>query len=266
MIKVRLIEHTPDPEKVIAIAAKLCYSPVGIDGIENNLTPESISKFIKMLSDMGHESPTEHVYFTFGIEGISRACSHQIVRHRIASYSQQSQRYVDGENFDFVVPPAIEQNPNAKELFIESVEQQFEDYARIRDSLIVGYIKKSNKRYTGKTSKEVIADFKSKNKKEFQQIVKLANEDARYILPNAATTKIICTFNVRSLQNFFKLRCCNRAQWEIRLVAEEMLKICKEIAPNIFANSGPECVRGGCKEGKMSCGKASEIKQKFKNI
>lgn len=266
MIKVTLIEHTPNPEKVIAIAAKLCYSPVGIEGIESNLTDESVSKFIKMLSDVGHESPTEHIYFTFGIEGISRACSHQLVRHRIASYSQQSQRYVDGENFDFVIPPAIENNQTAKDLFIDSVVQQFKDYAEIRDALIIGYIKKSNKRYAGKTGKEVIADFSSKNKKEFQQIVKLANEDARYILPNAATTKIICTFNARSLQNFFKLRCCNRAQWEIRIVAEEMLKICKEIAPNIFLNSGPECVRGACKEGRMSCGKANEMRQKFKNL
>lgn len=109
-IKVTLLTHTPNPEQTVAMAAKLCYSPSGIEDIREGLDEEKTSSFIDMLASLGHASPTEHAYFTFGIEGISRACSHQLVRHRIASYSQQSQRYVDGTRFDFVTPPEIAKN------------------------------------------------------------------------------------------------------------------------------------------------------------
>ena len=112
-VKVTLLAHTPNPEQTVAMAAKLCYSPSDIENIRDGLTEEKTTSFLNMLTDLGHASPTEHASFTFGIEGISRACSHQLVRHRIASYSQQSQRYVDGTKFDFVTPPEIQNNPKA---------------------------------------------------------------------------------------------------------------------------------------------------------
>ena len=117
-MKVKVIAHTPEPEKVISMAAKLCYSSVGVDEIEQNLTDESVEKFLNMLINIGHESPLEHVSFTFAVEGISRSCSHQIVRHRIASFSQQSQRYVKLNQFEYIVPPEIERIEEAKEVFI----------------------------------------------------------------------------------------------------------------------------------------------------
>ena len=117
MIKVDLIAHTPEPEKLVATAAKLCYSSSDIDSLRKGLTEDKIESFIDMLVSIGHESVMEHVSFTFGIEGISRACSHQLVRHRIASYSQKSQRYVNENGFDFITPPDIEAIPEAKTEF-----------------------------------------------------------------------------------------------------------------------------------------------------
>ena len=118
MLKVKIIAHTPEPDKVVAQAGKLCYSAVGVDEIAQKLTEEEIARYVNMLANIGHESPLEHVSFTFAIEGISRACTHQIVRHRIASYSQQSQRYVKLEQFEYIIPPAIESNPESKRIFI----------------------------------------------------------------------------------------------------------------------------------------------------
>lgn len=262
-IKVILLNHTPQPEQTVAMAAKLCYSPVGVEDIRDGLTEEKTASFVKMLADIGHASPTEHVTFTFGIEGISRACSHQLVRHRIASYSQQSQRYVDGNSFEFVTPPEIEDDPRCNEIYQKVLDAQREAYAEIRDALVVKYIKEnSDKEYCG-TDAEIIEAFKAEDKAKCSAFIKKANEDARYLLPNACTTKIVCTFNARSLENFFAHRCCNRAQWEIREVAEQMLLICKEIAPNLFKNSGPSCMRGGCPEGNMTCGKIKEVREKY---
>ena len=261
--KVTLLAHTPMPEQTIAMAAKLCYSASDIENIKDGLTEEKTSEFIKMLSSIGHASPVEHVSFTFGIEGISRACSHQLVRHRIASYSQQSQRYVDGTKFEFVTPPEIEQNEKAYEAYKRVLDMQSEAYAQIRDALVVGYIKEYSKEELNGTDDEIINAFKDENKAVFSGFVKKANEDARFVLPNACTTKIVCTFNVRSLNNFFDHRCCNRAQWEIREVAQQMLAICKEVAPVLFENSGPRCLRGACPEGKMTCGKMKEVREKY---
>ena len=227
-IKVTLLTHTPNPEQTVAMAAKLCYSPSGIEDIREGLTEEKTASFINMLSNLGHASPTEHAVFTFGIEGISRACSHQLVRHRIASYSQQSQRYVDGTKFEFVTPPEIAKNEKALNAYNKVISLQADAYKEIRDALAAGYI-----------------------------------EDARFILPNASTTKIVCSFNARSLQNFFAHRCCNRAQWEIREVAEQMLLQCLEVAPNLFKNCGPSCLFGPCPEGNMCCGKQKEMRQKY---
>ena len=263
-IKVTLLTHTPDPEKTVAMAAKLCYSPSGIEDIRDGLTEEKTASFIDMLSSLGHASPVEHASFTFGIEGISRACSHQLVRHRIASYSQQSQRYVDGTKFDFVTPPEIEKNPRANEAYTRALEVEAKAYKEIRDALAAGYISEYLGEEQSGTDEEIINSFKETNKAQCSAFIKKANEDARFILPNASTTKIVCTFNTRSLQNFFAHRCCNRAQWEIREVAEQMLLQCLEVAPHLFKNCGPSCLFGPCPEGNMCCGKQKEMREKYK--
>ncbi|MBQ9742908.1 MAG: FAD-dependent thymidylate synthase [Ruminococcus sp.] len=262
-IKVTLLAHTPSPEEIVAAAAKLCYSPSDISSIREGLTEESTASFVKMLADLGHASPTEHASFTFGIEGISRACSHQLVRHRIASYSQQSQRYVDGNNFEFVTPPEIADDPHCTQVYSKVIELQKQAYSEIRDALAVKYIREySSVEYSG-TDAQIIEQFKAENKSKCSAFIKKANEDARYILPNACTTKIVCTFNVRSLENFFAHRCCNRAQWEIREVARQMLLLCKAEAPHLFSKSGPSCMRGACPEGSMTCGKIKEVRELY---
>lgn len=271
--KVTLLTHTPMPEQTVAMAAKLCYAKSDIDTIRDGLTEEKTASFVEMLASMGHESPIEHISFTFGIEGISRACSHQLVRHRIASYSQQSQRYVDGSTFDFVVPPAVAENPELLEKYNNAVKLEAQAYVDVRDALMVQSIKNFLKNdielknlmgdVEALNDSEIIAKFREFDKKKCSAFEKLANEDARFILPNACTTKIICTFNARSLINFFAHRCCNRAQWEIRDVAQQMLELVKPIAPHIFKKSGPPCLYGPCPEGKMSCGRAKEMRQRY---
>ena len=262
-IKVKLLTYTPNPEQTVAMAAKLCYSPSGIEDIRDDLTEEKTTDFIKMLAGLGHASPMEHASFTFGIEGISRACSHQLVRHRIASYSQQSQRYVDGTKFDFVTPPEISKNEKALAAYNKVIEMQSKAYKEVRDALVAGYIREELAEFEKFSDEEIIEKFKAENKTKYSAFVKKANEDARIILPNASTTKIVCTFNARSLHNFFAHRCCNRAQWEIREVAEKMLLQCLEVAPELFANCGPACLFGTCPEGSMTCGKQSEVRKKY---
>ncbi|BED92810.1 MAG: FAD-dependent thymidylate synthase [Candidatus Paraimprobicoccus trichonymphae] len=246
MCKVKLISYTPNSEKVVAMAAKLCYSKCNISEIEENLSDLDVQTFIKMLVKLGHESPFEHISFTFGIENISRACMAQITRHRIASYSVKSQRYVQESEFNYIIPPEIEKIPQAREVFLESIISSQSCYNKIVDILKVNY---------------KITIGLDKNSHEKKSI-----EDARFVLPNACETKMICTFNARSLFNFFKHRCCSRAQWEIRELATKMLKLVRKIAPNIFENCGPSCVNGVCKEGKMTCGKNIEIREIFKNL
>ncbi len=265
-IKVTLLNHTPNPEQTVAMAAKLCYSPSGIEDIRDGLTEEKTAAFIDMLSNLGHASPIEHVSFTFGIEGISRACSHQLVRHRIASYSQQSQRYVDGTKFDFVTPPEIAKNERALEVYNRVIAMQAQAYKEIRDALAVGYINEFKGEAQTGSDEEILSAFRDENRKQYSAFIKKANEDARFILPNASTTKIVCTFNARSLHNFFAHRCCNRAQWEIREVAEKMLIECLKVAPHLFKTCGPSCLFGPCPEGAMSCGKMKEMREKYSDI
>ncbi len=260
--KVTLLAHTPNPEQVVAMAAKLCYSASDIEGIREGLDEKKTTSFIKMLSDLGHGSPVEHASFTFGIEGISRACSHQLVRHRIASYSQQSQRYVDGTKFDFVTPPEIENNERAYNAYKKVIDLQSDAYREIRDALVTGYILGECPELEG-SDEEIAEQYKAEHKAQYNAYVKKANEDARFVLPNACTTKIVCTFNTRSLENFFAHRCCNRAQWEIREVAEQMLLECLKVAPHLFSKCGPACLFGPCPEGRMSCGKAKEMREKY---
>ncbi len=223
---VQLIEYTPNPEKVVAAAARLCYSPLSANEIMDGLNEQMVESFLQKLTDMGHSSPLEHASFTFAIEGVSRALSHQLVRHRIGvSFSQKSQRYVKEKQFEYIVPPSIVK----KELLKEKYEAQMAQIQSLYN--------------------------------EFLQ-AGLPAEDARYLLPNAAETKLVVTMNARSLHHFFRLRCCNRAQWEIRAMAKQMLVEVRKVAPTLFAKAGPSCeTEGICYEGKMCCGKAKTLAQ-----
>lgn len=252
-MKVKLIQYTPEPEKVVAAAAKLCYSSVGVDEITKNLTDDNAGKFVDMLMNLGHQSPLEHVSFTFGIEGVSRVLTHQLVRHRIASYSQQSQRYVKLDQFEYIIPPEIERIPEAKEIFMASMEKDQKAYDELCEILIDRYFKS--------LFKNDLSEKQARNQAE-----KKAIEDARFVFPNACETKIVVTMNARTLIHFFNHRCCNRAQWEIRDLATAMLKELKTVAPNIFSKCGPNCILGACPEGKMTCGEINEVREKFKNL
>lgn len=268
-MKVKLIAHTPNPEEVVAQAAKLCYSPVGVDGIMEKLTPEKIEKFVDHLATIGHESPLEHVNFTFAIEGISRVTTHQLVRHRLASYSQQSQRYVKLEQFEYIIPPEIAKDSYARTIFVKHMEDSQKAYDELVDVLIENkldkkyptWIEDTEEKYMSLSSEEQLQLnqnirnlWAKNNKKAYSAIEKEAIEDARYVFPNACETKIVMTMNARSLLHFFNVRCCNRAQWEIRAMADEMLKECKKVAPTLFKKAGPDCTFGKCGEGSMSCG------------
>jgi thymidylate synthase (FAD) len=252
-LKITLIQHTPEPEKVVAAAAKLCYSAVGVDSIMEDLQSEKVEKFVDMLMGLGHESPIEHVSFTFAVEGVSRVLTHQLVRHRIASYSQQSQRYVKLDQFDYIIPPSIAAIPEAKAKFIEAMVSD----QKLYDEL-VGILQEQHYQRLveeGKTEKQAI-----------RMAEKVAIEDARYVFPNACETKIVLTMNARTLMNFFHHRCCERAQWEIRELATEMLSLVRNVAPNLFKYAGPNCIKGTCPEGSMTCGKIMEVREKFKGL
>lgn len=230
MLKVVLLSYTENPEKTIAKAGRLCYFKSDISDLEKEMTEKKTKELIKRLLSSRHLSAFEHANFTFGIEGISRACSHQLVRHRIASYSQQSQRYVTfGDNFSYITPKSIGKNKEAIEIFNNLIRE---------------------------------------SKKTYDKLISLGidKEDARYVLPNASETKIIVTMNARELLHFFSLRLCRRAQWEIRELAKLMLKRVRGVASNIFEKAGPECIRTKCLEGDMSCGKAKEVKEELKKL
>ena len=244
-LNVVLLSHTPDPEKLVSAAAKLCYSEAGAKEIMDDLTDEQIKGFLDRLMAMGHASPIEHVSFTFAVEGVSRSLSHQLVRHRIASYSQKSQRYVNENSFGYIVPPEVKENDFALTMFIASMEIAQDSYSRVYELLFDGYVNQGMKP---------------------RDADKVAMEDARYILPNACETKLVCTMNTRSLLHFFNVRCCNRAQWEIRELAIEMLKECKKVAPILFSKAGPNCLFDDCPEGSMSCGKIKEVRERFKSL
>ena len=250
MMTVRLIAHTPEPEKVVAAAAKLCYSDSHIPDLLDGLDEARTARFLDMLSDLGHASPIEHASFTFGIEGVSRSLLAQITRHRIASFSVQSQRYVRLDDFRYVVPPAIEAAPEAKAAFLASMEQDARNYLDLARKLEEGH--------AARLMAEGLPEKEARRKAE-----KMANEDARFVLPNACETKMVLTMNCRSLVNFFNLRCCERAQWEIRAVADEMLRLVLPLAPHIFAAAGPRCLTGPCPEGRMCCGRQAQVREKY---
>lgn len=252
-LKVTLLNYTKDGEETIAQAGKLCYSPVGVEEISKKQTPESIAKYVKMLASLGHLSPIEHISFTFAVEGVSRTLTHQLVRHRLASYSQQSQRYVKLVGFEYIIPPHIKGDPEARKIFVEAMEKDQEAYDKLTDILTKKHLEKL-----------IGQGYDEKNAKNMAS--KMAIEDARYVFPNACETKIVFTMNARNLLHFFSLRSCNRAQWEIRAMSDEMIKLVKNIYPNLFANAGPSCIEGPCPEGKMTCGKIKEVREKYKNF
>ena len=232
-LHVMLLTHTPDPEKTCALAARTCYSALDEQGLQEKVESADQSKFLKGIVASGHLSVLEHASFTFFAEGVSRALLAQISRHRIASFSVQSQRYVSLEKgFDYIIPPRI------KDLGEEAVLE----YNAEMEHMHKWYIAWQEK------------------------LGENANEDARFVLPNACETHITFTMNARELLHFFSLRCCNRAQWEIRELATEMLRLCKEAAPVIFENAGPGCVSGACPEGTRSCGQAKTMREKFANL
>ena len=237
-LKVILIHHTPHPEEVVAMASRLCYSPSNIESLRKRIKTKDQKDFVEKLMKMGHMSPIEHASFTFVIEGISRVCSHQLVRHRLASYSQQSQRYISEEKgFEYIIPPTIKADRELKKYFKNFMVQAQRAYDEI--------VKRLHERgIRGE----------------------LANQDARFVLPNAVETKIMVTMNARELLHFFRMRCCNRSQWEIRQVAEEMLKTCKKVAPKIFERGGPACLSGPCPEGEYSCGKLKGVREKYRRM
>ena len=266
-MKIKLVAHTPNPDLVVALAAKLCYSKVGVDDIEQKLTPEEIERFVGMLTSIGHESPLEHVTFTFAVEGISRACSHQLVRHRIASYSQQSQRYVNlVDKFEYIVPPAYKNNPILESIYLKAMKQDAENYA---DLVKISLLQKAKELGLGeKYARELVtADeefkkkcpslidyFKYEQRKEYMKAEKQAIEDARYVFPNACETKLVFTMNARTLINFIKHRKCKRAQWELRNLAIEIEKIVAEVSPILSKALSAPCEIGPCPEGSMCCG------------
>jgi len=224
-MKVVLLSYTKDAERLCAAAARSCYSPDPASEILEGVTEDKAGGFIDKVVGMGHHSVIEHASYTFSLEGVSRSLTHQLVRHRIASYSQQSQRYVSLLEPDYVTPGTIQSDPEANRIFEEAMQKAWEAY---------------------------------------QQLVAIVPvEDARYVLPNACATNIVVTMNARELWHFFTLRTCRRAQQEIRTAAELMLKEVRRVSPSIFRDAGPACLRGKCPEGKLSCGKP-RVELKFK--
>ncbi len=217
-----LLRNTPDPDRLVALAARRCYSSRAADDIEEHLSEEEIERLLGFLRQRNHLSPFEHADFTFSADGISRALSHQLVRHRIASYSQESQRYVNymkSEALPYIVPPSLASHPEARQLFDDAVQKTLEAYRTMVNAGV-------------------------------------APEDARYIFPNAIETKLVFTMNARSLFNFFEQRCCLKAQWEIRQLAFDMLKAVRTVAPQIFRSAGAPCqfaVMPYCRENDASC-------------
>lgn len=238
---VELLCSTPNPEQAVAMGAKLCYSASDLSALMKGISEKDQGAFIARLLEMNHLSPFEHVSFTFGIEGVSRALLAQITRHRIASFSVQSQRYVDVEK------PRVEHFDDRSDRNTAEMDARF-DYVIPETIIALGEGAMSEYRQQMRTMGAWYRGW-------LAALGVDKKEDARFVLPNAAATRMIVTMNARELLHFFSLRCCNRAQWEIRAVAWEMLHLVKKAAPALFAFAGPDCVREACGQGKMSCGK-----------
>ena len=215
-MNVTLIRHTLTPEELVALGARLCYSKTDLLGLQQKVAKSDQEGFCRKVIGMGHESVLEHASFTFGVEGVSRVLLAQLTRHRLASFSVQSQRYC-GANMELVIPDSM------------CIPELVDDIVAVRRAVEELYSKAVG--------------------------FGVPEEDARYLTLQAGTTRLMVTMNVRELRRFFELRTCRRAQWEIRAMADEMLRLCKEVAPALFADAGPGCARGYCPEGEKSCGK-----------
>lgn len=216
-MRVKLFTFTPNPDMITGVAARSCWSERSADEILNGASADEVRRSLEGAIERGHASVAEHVTFTFTIEGISRVCSHQLVRHRIASYSQQSQRHVKPKDGSYIIPPTIAADEKAREMYEDLADRAWDCYAKLLEGGI-------------------------------------PEEDARYVLPSSTKTNLVMTMNARSLMNFFELRCCLKAQWEIRELAHEILRQVKEVAPLLFKNAGPACKsKGICPEGDAFC-------------
>lgn len=234
-LNVKLLRHTLSPEELVALGARLCYSRAQVDDLTRRISQSDQTAFVEKIMGMGHESVLEHASFTFGVEGVSRVLLAQLTRHRLASFSVQSQRYVSYANgFGYIIPPKIE----------ALGEEAVMEYRRQMDTMHAWYRAWQEKLGTGEGG----------------------NEDARFVLPGACETRLMVTMNVRELRHFFALRMCSRAQWEIRALAVEMHRLCMEVAPALFADAGPGCLRGACPEGGKSCGRAREVREERKKL
>lgn len=217
-MKVELVDHTDNPDLLAGAAAHSCHSSRGSHEIIDSEDEEKLKRILRKSIERGHTSVIEHAKFTFSIKGISRTCSHQLVRHRIASYSQQSQRHIKPDEEKYVTPPKIRQD--------EEIQKKFE-----------------------RTMSEIWKSYR-----ELAEDEKVPVEDARFVLPNATKTNITVTMNARSLMNFFELRTCTHAQWEIREMANKMLSKIRDKAPVMFEDAGPPCRRRGvCPENDEDC-------------
>ena len=232
-MRVKLLRYTADAELLCGAAASTSTTSGAPSALFERLDADGAKRLIKRVTGYGHGSVIEHASFTFSLEGVSRAMTHQLVRHRIASYTQQSQRYVKYDTLDsYVTPPSVAENPEARKLFDNALREASEAYENLLK-------------------------------------LKIPKEDARFILPNAAKTNIMVTMNARELRHFFNLRCCARAQWEMREVAVEMLRQARKAAPTLFENSGPTCIElGFCPEGKMKPPQCSveDLKRQFRSL
>ena len=234
-LNVTLIAHTPEPEKLISMASRTCYSALDLEGLEKKVDKADNAAYIRRVLASGHTSVIEHASFTFGIEGVSRTLLAQITRHRMASFSVQSQRYVSVEGaevFDYIVPPRIA-------ALGDEAAEKFREQMKTMQSWYDGWM---------------------------EQLGEDAAEDARFVLPGAAATRIVMTMNARELMHFFSLRMCSRAQWEIRELAWQMYALVYPLAPSVFSLAGPGCVTGGCPEGKRTCGKAAEVRARWEAL
>jgi thymidylate synthase (FAD) len=229
-LNVRLLEMSQNAVALIFAACRQCYSSKFSGELfdEKVQNAEQQTEFIRKVVASGHESPLEHVKFTFAIEGVSRALTHQLVRHRIASFSQQSQRYVKETKFDYVVPPSIAEDEELKKEFVSTMELIQSSYNKLLEQFTL----------KGRVGAR-------------------ANQDVRFVLPQAAETKIVVTMNCRELIHFFHQRCCARAQWEIKRLADQMLEICRQKLPEVFGQTAAKCdFLGYCPEGKdFGCGR-----------
>jgi thymidylate synthase (FAD) len=222
-MKVVLLAYTQGAEAICAAAGRSCYSEKPAAELLGMKDPE---KTLSNIVGMGHHSVVEHAVFTFSVEGVSRTLTHQLVRHRVASFSQQSQRYVPIKDPTYVVPETIKADPRLLALYEDTMRAIWDAYGKLAETIPA--------------------------------------EDARYLLPNGCTTNITITMNARELHHFFSLRCCERAQWEIRELADKMLALCNEASPVLFTDAGPPCIRGPCPEGKLSCGHPRRPNKAFK--